>query len=215
MAFPRSSHARRIASCLLLCTGLSSWCACDDPAAAGVASHRAALQAALLAGDGSQALHLATAGLDEAARAARAAGDTLREDPALLLGAAEACLLLRRFDEAEAWARRGLALPDLEAAHTADLNWVLGKASLGLFLELHDSAAWRVANAALERGAAADGQHRADAAYALMRMQDLDAQGSPERRAKFGRMFLELEPEGERATAARKLLEGALPAAGG
>jgi len=199
----RGRHDRGLPSATLRLTGLLSgvllllMCACSDSAAESLQQGLESIQEALVAGNDSAALQRARSVLVEHP-----------DSPAALLGAAEACIGLKRFNAAAEYALAGLAGAEQDPALTADLHWARGAASLALYLELQAEADWRTANSSLERGASTMGTHRADAAYALVRMQGLDGMGNDGRRDRFGRMFLQIEPTGERADKVRAIIEG-------
>ncbi len=192
---PVDDRSRRARSRLALGAALALALACGDPAAEARDAALTAARDSLAAGDASDAL--------------LTAGRALKEhgaDPRLRLAAAEACLALERFDEASDHADEGLVGGDADATTRVDLEWAKGKAHLALFLQLRADDHWRTANSALERGTGSAGTRRADAAYALVRMQGLDGMGGDARREKFGRLFLQLEPDGDRADTVRELL---------
>ncbi len=204
-----SSHSRgavpptrRAGSCRLLALALLALGACSDAPAVAEPETYTPLRAALAAGDHSDALHLARRALQQ-----------WPEDGRLGLAAAEACLGLKRFSEAAGFAEGASgSLADAGDAGgelSADLQWAAGKARLALYLQLQGEQDWRAANSALERGAASAGSHRADAAYALIKMQGLGGLGNEQRVQRFGDLFLELEASGERADWVRSRLSGA------
>jgi hypothetical protein len=171
--------------------------ACSDPAAEHVQQELTGIKEALAAGDDSAALQLARSVLNDSSG-----------EPIAHLGAAEACIGLERFAEAAEHAEAGLACSPESATLIADLQWAQGAARLALYLQLKAADDWRAANSSLERGTSAAGTHRADAAYALVLMQGLGDMGSDGRRDKFGRLFLQLEPDGERADKVTTLMGG-------
>lgn len=169
--------------------------ACSDPAAEDLQLQTTDIAAALEAGDDSAALQMARGALIDHPG-----------DPLLLLGAAEACIGLQRFDEAADYAAKGLPAAEGDATLSADLSWAEGSAHFALYLQLQSPEDWRLANSALERGTSAAGTRRLEAIYSLVRMQGLGGMGSDSRRDKFGRLFLQLEPAGERADKVREIM---------
>lgn len=188
---------RRVWPGMLLCASLLALSACGDPAAEGFQLRLDSIQEALAAGENSAALRKARSVLVEQPDSSVAG-----------LGAAQACLGLDRFNEAADYATTGLEHAGQDSTLVADLHWAQGKAFLALYLQLQAEADWRTANSALERGADPAGTHRADAAYALVRMQGLGGLGSDGRRDRFSQMFLKIEPSGARADTVRALTDG-------
>ena len=182
---------------VLLCGFLLVLGSCGDPAAEGFQLRLDAVQDALGAGENSAALGKARSVLVEQP-----------DNAVALLGAARACLGLDRFNEAVEYATAGLEHAGRDPALAADLHWAQGKAFLALYLQLQADADWRAANSALERGTESAGTYRADAAYALFRMQGLGGLGSDGRRDRFGQIFLKLEPSGPRADKVRTITGG-------
>ncbi len=166
---------------------------CSD--AAQSARGRAAEEAAsLLAGDPRAAL-----------RVARAAQADHGADPRLSLVAGLAHMRLEQRSEAIEQAEAGLAVEDLPPDLRADLSWVRGAGLMSRFRELSSPDDWRAANTALEDATLA-GAHRAEAAAALVFLQDLSPLGSDDRQLRFARLLLELAPDGAAAGKVRELL---------
>ena len=184
-----------LALALLITVALFGLGACSDPAAEAIHSDLTAIQESLDASDDSGAL-----------RGARRALTSHPDSPELQLAAALACIGLKRYGEAADYAEAGLADKPKDAAVVADLQWALGSTHLALYVQLGEDDDWRLANSTLERATSLSGNFRANAAYALVRMQGLGGMGSEVRRDKFGRLFLELEPDGEKADKVRALM---------
>jgi hypothetical protein len=157
-----------------------------------------------------QAVDEARARLEsDPAQALRVAKSALAEhgaDPRLSLVAGLAHLRLEQRSEAIAQADAGLAVEDLPADLHADLSWVRGAGLMSRFRELSSQDDWRAANTALEDATEA-GTHRAEAATALVFLQELGPLGTPERQLRFGRLLLQLAPESPAAARVRELLE--------
>jgi hypothetical protein len=126
--------------------------------------------------------------------------------PRLALLAAEACLRLERRDDALRWARHGLEAHGLDPDLECELLWAQGTALLGRYVELHADADLRLANALLERATAA-GPRVADAAYLLVRLQDLGGRPDDSRQLRFARVLFDHEPDSPRSREVRALLE--------
>jgi len=143
------------------------------------------------------------------ARALRVAKAALAEhgpDPRLSLVAGLAHMHLEQRSEAIAQAGAGLAVDDLPPDLHADLSWVRGAGLMARYREIASLDDWRAANTALEDATVA-GNHRAEAAAALVFLQDLGPMGTPERQLRFGRLLLELSPDSPAAGRVRSVLE--------
>ena len=193
---PGPQGLRRVAMALAVLLLASLATACSDPVLEARNASLDQIRAALAAGETSDALQLAQSATNDHGR-----------DGRICLAAAEACLEMKRFKNAREWADWGLDTQPVDPDLRAELDWAAGMARLGTFLELREAGAWREANSSLERATLA-GSRRADAAYALARMQGLDGMGSDQRKARFARAFLQVEAQGERADEMRALLAG-------
>lgn len=149
-----------------------------------------------LAGDPSAALQVARNALLQ-----------VGPDPELELLAADACLALGRRSEALTHADQGLAVEgDLPDELAGDLSYAKGFALMGRFRDLHVEDDWRAANMVLER-AAANGNHRAEAAFLLVALQDLGNHRDDERQLRYARLLQQLEPDSQRLADVRAALE--------
>ncbi len=136
---------------------------------------------------------------------ARSAWDRETPDPEVAYLAARTSLALERHRDAIEFVEAGLTA-DVSSGLRADLEWAQGRAYAALYYELQREADWGAASAALER-ATRDGRHRVDAACMLAILQGMGGHRDDARLLKFGRMVLELEPQGEYADRVRALFE--------
>jgi hypothetical protein len=188
--------ARRLAPLVLVLPCVLWAAAACGPSTAAVRAQKLAEGREKLAEDPSAALQVARNALLQ-----------VGPDPELELLAADACLALGRRSEALTHADQGLAAEgDLPDALAGDLSWVKGFALVGRFRDLHVDDDWRAANTILER-AAESGNHRAEAAFLLVALQDLGSHRDDERQLKYARRLQQLEPEGQRMTDVRAALE--------
>ena len=141
-----------------------------------------------------------------ALRTVRAAIAEHGADARLELVAGLACKSLGQTTEQLQHAEAGLAFDEPFTALRADLSWVRGSALMSRYMQLSAGDDWRAANTALEQ-ATTDGAHRAEAATALVFLQDMGTLGSQERQLKFARLVLQLDPGGEYASKVQALLD--------
>ncbi|MGQ0553936.1 MAG: hypothetical protein ACT4PU_12050 [Planctomycetota bacterium] len=156
-------------------------------------------EAQLKARDASTALSIARSGLKR-----------LGEDARLQLVAATACLQLERRSEAIAHADAGLLLDGdggqlLEADVRANLHWARGTAAMARYQDLKDESDWTAANSSLE-AALAGGEHRAEAAFLLVVLQDQGGHDNLPRQERHARLVIELAPDSEYAKHTRALM---------
>jgi len=166
------------------------------PSQASQRDARLAEGEARLADDPSAALQVARQALSESG-----------PDPRLELLAAEACVKLGRRGDALTHAEQALATEDeLPDELAGDLSWFKGFALVGRYRDLHVEDDWRAANTVLEQ-AAASGNHRAEAAFLLVALQDQGNHRDDERQLRYARLLQQLDPDGPRMKSVREALE--------
>ncbi len=189
MVRPRRSAFVAVLSALVLLGGCSDEAVEERRAVVGKA------RAALEAGDANGALS-----------ALRLVWNAEAPDPSLALVGARASLALKRHDDVIKYARAGLGADFADAGLKADLEWARGKALLARYHELKADTDRRAAGVALEEGTRA-GNHRGEAAALLALLQLAGRDPDTARFERFGRMALELDPDGVATSSVRTMFE--------
>ena len=185
---------------LIAAVAWAAWACGDEPQGPTRASLRAEIVAAIEAEDWSTAL-------SRARRSRTLHGDT----PETLYFAALAAFKLDKSADTFVLLNKAETL-EPEGDVEAQLAAVHGMALLKRFRDLGAEGDLTQARLWLETGVER-GALRADAAYSLAVMQELMTRGNDADQRKYGKLFLELEPDSERAATLRKLLtaKGLLP----
>ncbi|GJM20386.1 MAG: hypothetical protein DHS20C15_03010 [Planctomycetota bacterium] len=133
------------------------------------------------------------------------------EDAEALYLAARAAVQLNKLKDTFEFLTRAEATHP-KGALLAQLSTIRGQALFKRYGELGAEGDRALASAALQQGTQA-GELRADAAYLLAVLQDMKGHKNDAQQRKFGKLFLSLEPDSERATKLRAYLtqKGLLP----